>query len=262
MGSGTSASRNVSRHLRKPYFGDIIGGKYMKLINMKSGFILDSDTVTDVIHIEHEDIPNGMFYFKHRHLEYSFKGEEIKDPDDYIRIKSVWYTDFKDQTKIEVIPFGEFDINEAKIFGNYLYFTKISDKDNDGFLNNDYCGGEIHRINIKNFQIEFCCDISPYNFHGFEMATERYIVFRSEDQIPDTTEIIFIDLKNRKKAVLTNSWDMEDMEIKFIFDEEHNIKYVITKRFVFDGDLSSENNKLMCFEWDAFVSKLEWNELK
>ena len=30
-------------------------------------------------------------------------------------------------------------------------------------------------------------------FYGFEMATENYIVIRSEDQMPDTEKIIFIE---------------------------------------------------------------------
>ncbi|MDP4147035.1 MAG: hypothetical protein Q8936_21605, partial [Bacillota bacterium] len=166
------------------------------------------------------------------------------------------------KSKIEVVPFGEFDINEANIIGDYLYYIKITDKDNDGLLKDDYEGGEIYRINLKSFQIECCCNTEPYNFHGFEMANERYVVFRSEDQIPDTTQIVFVDLKNRKKAVLTNDWEIEEMDYKFIVDEVQNPKYVITKRFVFDGDPSSESNKLMCFAWDNFLGQLEWNDLK
>lgn len=233
----------------------------MKLTDIKSDFILDSDTETDAIHLHFEDITNSMFYFKHKLLKHNFMGKEIEDPEDYIRTKSVWYVDFKSKTKIEVIPFGEFDINEARVMGNYLYFTKIIDKDNDGLLKEDYYSGEIHRINLKSFQIEYCCDIEPYNFHGFETATERYIVFRSEDQIPDTTEIVFIDLREKKKAVLLSIWDTEEMDYKFIYDEEHKPIYILLKRFVFDGAPSSEKDKLMCFEWEDFLGKLEWKEI-
>lgn len=232
----------------------------MNLTDLKTDYVLDSDTEIDVIHLYHEDIINGMFYFKHKFLKHNFMGKEIEDPEDYIRTKSVWYVDFKKKTKNEVIPFGNFDINETLIIGNYLYFTKIIDKDNDGLLKDDYYSGEIYRINLKSFQIEYCCDIEPYNFHGFETATERYIVFRSEDQIPDTTEIVFIDLKEKKKAVLISIWDSEEMSYKFIYDEQQNPIYIILKRFVFDGDPSSEKNKLMCFQWEDFLDKLEWKE--
>lgn len=233
----------------------------MKLTDMKSDFILDSDTETDAIHFHYDDITNGMFYFKHRFLKHNFMDREIDDPEDYIRTKSLWYADFKSKTKMEIIPFGEFDINEVSVMGNFIYFTKVTDKDNDGLLKNDYYGGDIYRINLKSFQIEYCCNIEPYNFHGFEVATERYIVFRSEDQIPDTTEIVFIDLKEKKKAVLISVWDYEELDYKFIYDEEQKPIYVVLKRFVLDGDLSSEKDKLMCFDWKEFLGKLEWKEI-
>lgn len=233
----------------------------MKLTDMKSDFFLDSDTETDIINLCYEDIANGTFYFKNRILKYDFMGKKIEDSSDYITIKSIWYVDFKNKTKVEVVPFGEFDINEIRLMGKYLYFTKIIDKDKDGVLKNDYCSGEIHRINLKSLQIEYCCDIDPYNFHGFETATERYIVFISEDQIPDTTEIVFIDLKEKKKAVLMSIWDSDEMDYQFIYDEEQKPIYILLKRFVLDGELSSEKDKLMCFEWEDFLRKLEWSEM-
>lgn len=233
----------------------------MNLTDLKTDFILDSDTDNDSIHLHYEDITNGIIYFKHKFLKHSFMGKEIDNPEDYIRTKSVWYFDFKSKSKIEVISFGEYDINETRIIGNYLYFTKIIDRDNDGILKDDYYGGEIHRINLQSFKAEYCCDIDPYNFHGFEAAEERYLVFRSEDQIPDTSEIVFIDLKEKKKAVLISIWDTEEMDYKFIYDEEQKVEYVLLKRFAFDGDPSFEKDKLMCFRWADFLSKLEWVEI-
>lgn len=233
----------------------------MNLTDLKTDFILDSDADNDSIHLHYEDITNGIIYFKHKFLKHSFMGKEIDNPEDYIRTKSVWYFDFKSKSKIEVISFGEYDINETRIIGNYLYFTKIIDRDNDGILKDDYYGGEIHRINLQSFKAEYCCDIDPYNFHGFEAAEERYLVFRSEDQIPDTSEIVFIDLKEKKKAVLISIWDTEEMDYKFIYDEEQKVEYVLLKRFAFDGDPSFEKDKLMCFRWADFLSKLEWVEI-
>lgn len=233
----------------------------MKLNDIKPNFILDSDTKAEVIHLHYDDISNGMFYFKHKYLECDFNGKEIKDSDNYIRTKSIWYIDFTTKRKVEVIPFGEFDINQTKKMGNYLYYTKITDMDKDGLLTEDYYHGEIHRINLKSFETEYCCDIAPYNFHGFEMATERYIVFRSEDQIPDTSEIIFIDLKEKKKAVFTSTWDIEELDYKFVFDKEQNPIYIVSKKFVKEGANGSEDDKLMCYEWENFLNQLEWNEL-
>lgn len=234
----------------------------MKLNDIKSDFAFDSDTETEVIHLHYDDIANGMFYFKYRYLKCDFNGKEIKDSDDYIRTKSIWYIDFLTKTKVEIVPFGEFDVNEARKMGNYLYYTKITDMDNDGLLTEDYSRGEIFRINLKSFRTEYCCDLEHYNFHGFEMATERYIVFRSEDQIPDTAEIIFIDLKEKKKAVFTSIWDTEELDYKFILDKEQNPIYVVSKRFVSEGANGSEEDKLMCYGWDNFLNQLEWNELK
>lgn len=51
------------------------------------------------------------------------------------------------------------------------------------------------------------------------------------------------------------------MDYKFIYDEEQKPVYVLLKRFVFDGDPSSGDAKLMCFEWKEFLGKLEWKEI-
>lgn len=141
-----------------------------------------------------------------------------------------------------------------------MYFTKITDKDNDGTLENDYkSGGDIYRVNINNLQVEFCCNIGPYNFHGFEVANERFLVFLSEDQIPDTSELVFVDLVNKTKAVLLNSWNDEEMDYKFIFDESKNPIYVITKRFNSEDRDGTNKDKLGSFNWTNFLNKLEWN---
>ncbi|MDP4145464.1 MAG: hypothetical protein Q8936_13425 [Bacillota bacterium] len=166
------------------------------------------------------------------------------------------------KNRLEILPFGEFDINDTRVMGKYLYFIKITDKDNDGLLKDDYYSGDIYRINLKDFNLEFCCNTVPYIFHGFEAASERYIVFRSEDRILDTTEIVFYDLEDKKKAVLTNSWDTDEMDYRFILDENQNPKYILIKKFIFDGEISSDKNKLMCFEWNNFLRKLGWDELK
>jgi hypothetical protein len=139
-----------------------------------------------------------------------------------------------------------------------LYIENITDKDNDGTLKNDYCSGGIYRVKTNDLQVEFCCDIEPYNFHGFEVATEQFLVFRSEDQIPDTTELVFIDLKNKTKAILLDEWNNQEMDYKFIFDENGIPIYVITKKFVFENEVSSKNDKLGCSSWNDFLNKLEW----
>lgn len=51
----------------------------------------------------------------------------------------------------EIVPVGNFDIDNVLVIGDYLYYIKITDKDNDGFLTNDYNNGDIYRINIHNF---------------------------------------------------------------------------------------------------------------
>ena len=57
-------------------------------------------------------------------------GKDIKDADDYIRTKSLWYIDFKSKAKIEVIPFGELDYsNEHYERGIYIEHRLI------GFVN-------------------------------------------------------------------------------------------------------------------------------
>lgn len=233
----------------------------MKLTDLSTDFIIDNDTESEIIHLDYEDISGGTFYYKYRYLKYDFNGKKIKDSNDYIRVKSIWYINFSSRAKTEVVPFGEFDINEARVMGNYLYYTRITDRDNDGLLKNDYFRGQIYRVNLDNFHSEYCCDIEPYYFHGFEAATEEYIVFLSEDRIPDTSEIVFIDLKNKKKAVITNTWDEEEMDYKFIYDEGKNLRYIVIKKFVSEDSRGSEKDKLMCFEWDSFLKRLDWVEL-
>lgn len=235
----------------------------MKIIDIKPDFVLDNDTETEIIetNIHFKDIPNSMFYCKVKLLKCDFKGNKIESPDDYIRVKSIWNINFKNKSKTEVVPFGEFDVNDSAIIGKYLYFTKITDKDNDGLLKDDYSGGEICRINVESLKVEYCCNIGSYNFHHFEMGTEQYIAFRSEDQIPDIDEIVFIDLKNKKKAVIENyaySESNECMEYKFIIDESQNPIYIVAKRFV---DSYSEADGLKCTKWENFLKSLEWHDI-
>lgn len=236
----------------------------MKIIDLRPDFIIDKDSATETIHIHdgYKDIPYGFFFTKYKFLSHDFKGNKILDKKDHIRTKSLWYFNFKDKSKHEVIPFGDYDINETSIIGDYFYFTKITDKDRDGTLKDDYDGGEIFRVKINDLQVEYCCDIEPYIFHGFEVATEQYIVFRSEDKIPNTDEIVFVDLKNKTKAILLNDWKNDEMDYKFIFDENGVPVYVITKKFVFENEGGSTNYNLGCFNWDNFLSSLEWENIK
>ncbi|KPU44276.1 hypothetical protein OXPF_24440 [Oxobacter pfennigii] len=231
----------------------------MKIIELEPDFILDEDSETEIIHIYevHEDIALGFFYAKYKYLSYDFKGNKIKNKDDYIRTKSIWHINLRDKIKNQVIPFGSYDIN---IIGNYLYFTQIIDKDDDGLLKDDYYHGDIYRVNIYNHQVEFCCCIEPYIFHGFEAASEQFLVFRSEDRIPNIEEIVFVDLVHKQKAVLLNDWHKGEMGYRFISDEHGIPIYVLTKRYVDVREIGSDKDKLGCFNWTGFLNKLEWSK--
>lgn len=236
----------------------------MKFTNLIPEFILDEDNKTDIIYLENGEIRNGFFYRKCRYLNRDFNGNKIDNPNNYIRTSALWFCDLKAKSKIEIVPFGNYDIYEISLIGNYLYYIKATDKDNDGCLENDDFGGDIFRINIETLKNNFCCNIGTYDFHGFEAADEQFLVFRSEDQLPDTVEEIFIDLVNKRKAVIRSSFDNYpgNVTYKYAYDESDAIGFIIINEYIGEDELGLFDNKLHCFNWTNFINMLDWEDTK
>jgi len=134
----------------------------------------------------------------------------------------------------------------------------------DGILGDaDYESGEVCRIENAAKTLEYCFDIGDYNFHGFEFAGDRYICFSSEDQKPDLTEEVIIDLVTRRKAVLESSWiDGEEHDYRFITDQHDNPLFVVGKLWVSEGESSSSFKTVWCCTWDDVMKQLNWIPLQ
>lgn len=236
----------------------------LEFVDLEPEIILDEDSNTDIVYLDNGNIQSGFFYRKCRYLSKNFKDNIIEDPRNYIRTNSLWFANLKDKTNIELVPFGNYDISEIHIMGNFLYYIKSTDKDNDGFLENDCDGGDIYRINIHNLKQEYCCSTSTYNFHGFEAADEDFLIFRSEDQIPDTVEEVIWDIINKRKAVLQSRLNLGPgcVDYKYITDESDSIAYVIINEIGRDYMYNSREEKLKCITWEAFKNMLTWENIK
>lgn len=163
----------------------------MNISNLSSSRILLSTLVEEEINFlafSNDEI----FISKTSIRKVDFNGNVIDRNENKIRTKSIWLVNRKNDMKKEIIQYGEFDINDVYLTENYLYYVKIVDEDNDGLLlENDYLSGEVWRLNRVTFDDHFCFKINPYYFHRFLSADDSYVVFISEDRIPDVTEIVF-----------------------------------------------------------------------
>lgn len=233
----------------------------MELYNIKPSLILDSDTEDEVIYFS-ETTTTGFYYTKNNYLSTDFNNQPITEKDDYIRTKSIWYADLCNNSVSEVLPSGHFDINAIYLAQNYLYILKIVDKDQDGLLNNDYENGEIWRVNRRTHIEEYCFDIGEHNFHGFELASDQFVVFKSEDRIPDVTEIVLVDLKNKRKSTIMNIYESENwFDYRIITDAVGNPTYLLGKRWVSEGEKGSTSNKLGCYSWSSVLDQLQWQSI-
>lgn len=232
-------------------------------MDLKPGFIVDSDLEEEVIHFA-ETTETGFYYVKHRHLKSDFLGRPIHNSTEYIRIKSIWYANLLTGEKVELLPFGDFDINYTYISQNYLYFTKNIDKDGDSRLDGqDYESGEVWRISRGTKSLEYCFDIGDYNFHNFILAGERFIIFTSEDTKPDMSEEVVIDLTEKKHAVVsTLHLPGQEYDYIFIKDNSDNPLFLVGKPWVGEGDISSLANKLWCCSWGDVIKQLPWVNIK
>lgn len=210
----------------------------MRRFEMEPYFIIDTDTETEVIdtNINFYGISNGMFYTKVRYLTSDSQGNQIKNQDGFIRVKVLYHVDLKKNIRTEILPFGEFDIKETKIMGSYLYFIKISNKDHDKELS--YFRKDIYRVNIESLKMEYCCEVVPYDFLNFEMATDQYLIFCSRYETNDLDHIVVVDLINKKKVILGKvQWWNEYVytDYKFIIDENEKLSSVVIKKLINDG---------------------------
>lgn len=196
-----------------------------------------------------------FIFAKYRRLTTDFHGKPILDEDKYIRIKSLWYADLVNGNTKELVPYGHYDIQEIHIAQNYVYFIKIVDKNNNGFL--DYGDAEIWRVNKAKKTLEFCFDCKDkYTHFSFETANDNVVVFRVEDEV---TQLYFVDLLNHKVAeLLINHEKVNNFDFRFVEDEKYNPTHLLTKKWIFETKKSSPKHTLNCIEWTQLIEQLEW----
>ena len=237
----------------------------MRALDIKSKVVLDEDRNMDIVHTFYNQKygSNQFFYTKAKFSNIDFNGNIISNPKNYISIKSIWYADLQTMSINEIVSVGNFDIDNVLVIGDYLYYIKITDKDNDGFLTNDYNNGDIYRINIHNFAEEFCCSIDSYEFFQYEIANEQFLIFDCAEDNLSNMYVIFVDLKNKQKAVLVNTFECgpKCIYFSFILDEHNSISYMVTKKYIDEGNAGSSEDKLSCISWSSLSRLLKWQDI-
>lgn len=187
-----------------------------------------------------------------------FNGNAIGSLEDEIRTRSVWSYNLETDVKKEVIPYAKFDINDSYLAGNYLYYVKIVDEDKDGLLlENDYLTGEMWRLNRTTLNNEFCFKVTPFCFHRFLSANDAYVVFVSEDRIPDITEIVFYDLAAKKYAVLNNSYEKNWYDYRLVNNQNGEPDYFIYKKVT--GKIpGKDRSDVLILKWSELIMQLKW----
>lgn len=183
----------------------------------------------------------------------------IPKDEDGIPITSIWMFNTTNETSKEVIPFGDFAIHDAYAAGNYLYFVKIVDVDQDGMLRElDYDYGEMWRVDLSTIKAEPCFMIQPYNFHRILTANDDYIVFISEDRVPDVTEIVFYSIKAQQFSVLNNDYEKDWYDFRIVNQCNGEPDYFIFKKEVVLDINSTELSVVNTIHWQDLISQLKW----
>ena len=229
----------------------------MEISQIKPTSILDTDQVDEVIHFDVYGNQNQLFFVKYRYLTTDFKGKPILENDKYIRIKSLQYADLINGHTEEIVSYGLYDIQEIHIAENYVYFIKILDEDDDGFLEGDYGrGAEIWRVNKIGRTLEFCFDCKDkYTHFSFETANDDVVVFRNEDEV---TELFFADLLNHQIAGLLIDDGDNNFDFRFAEDEKNNPTHFLTKRCIYEAEQNSPTHTLNCIKWTELITQLDW----
>ncbi len=205
-----------------------------------------------------------MYFKKVKYLTVDFNGNKILSDEDHVIVRSLWCINLKENAINEIVPFGNFDIGDIYITKNYVYFLKIIDKDQDGNLNDDFPSGEVWRVDKQSGTIEMCFDCGNYIFHGFEAANDRYVIFCSQDRVPDLTEIVIIDVLDSKYTVISVPADDEqedNYDYHFITDYEGAPQYLLSKRWVPWGEAPTSTNQIRYYLWMNVVSQLTWRSI-
>lgn len=238
----------------------------MRISKLKPSLVIDADKHDEVIHFDDSrSVSNGkVVYAKYRQLDVDFNGNQIVCEEEYIRVKSLWCADLSTGRAEELVVYGQFDIENLHSSENYAYFFKVFDKDRDGRLGDaDYLDGtELWRVSLENASVEFCLDCKGYTFHGYAVVSDKFVVFRSEDRLPeDATELIFVDISNRRTAslVVPNGECEGNFTFHFVADTNGNPTHLFTKRWVFEVEPSSPNNTVNCITWEDLLNQLHWN---
>ena len=138
-----------------------------------------------------------------------------------------------------------------------MYFIKILDEDDDGFLEGDYGrGAEIWRVNKIGRTLEFCFDCKDkYTHFSFETANDDVVVFRNEDEV---TELFFADLLNHQIAGLLIDDGDNNFDFRFAEDEKNNPTHFLTKRCIYEAEQNSPTHTLNCIKWTELITQLDW----
>ena len=220
--------------------------KTLSLISLDYAFDVHSDE--ESIRLDWNHDTSKFYYLKQKFLpnaDLKFKN----DDNDLIRFRSIWQIDLLTIKTIEVIPYGNYDIDEFRTCSNnYFYFHQI-----------DYLtGSSIVRFNKSTHEVEKCFQTAE-DFHGFEIVTDRYIVYRSEDREPDLSELIIIDMNNLEFTSIEMIRDDEQQfEFEFLKNENGEIESVMLTRWVPPDVKPSTLDRLVCCKWTDVVKTLTW----
>lgn len=238
-------------------FNSPLGGNIVNISNLYSNkIIFTSSFDEEVSFLAFSD--DNIFVSKTRIRNCDFHGRVIEHEEDKIRMKSIWLVRKDDSLKKEIIPYGDFDINDVYLTENYLYYVKIIDEDNDGLLlDDDYNSGEVWRVSKTTFKEEFCFKIKPYYFHRFLSANDAYVVFVSEDRIPNVSEIVFYNILTKQFSVLNNDYEKEWYDYRLVNTQKGEPDY-----FIYKNDMDERSDKdplnVHIMNWTDLITQLHW----
>lgn len=225
--------------------------EFKTLALIGKSFSIDYHSDEEVIRLDWQATEEGFYYFKQKYLSPTLLGAQSAY-DDELRVRSLWYANLKTSEVHEILPYGNFDIEDFRVSSKSYYY----------FLKNDYSAGmQVCRIDSETKTVEFCVRVDE-DFHGFELVTDQYIMYRSEDKIPDVSELVIVDLKNKKITALAMTRnDTDQYEFLFVIDSEQHIQQLILNRWVPKNEKTTPKDSIICCNWSEVEPLFMWNEL-
>ncbi|WP_206669743.1 hypothetical protein [Paenibacillus luteus] len=117
-------------------------------------------------------------------------------------------------------------------------------------------------MNITRYTLvqELCFKVNLFNLHQILSANDEFIIFTSEDRLPDVTEIVFVNIPENQYVVIHNSYETGWYDFRLVNNKNREPDY-----FIFNQEVSMGNVKMdpeiKMIRWLDLIPQLIWEKV-